>query len=126
MGVISLIKMGHPIIDINRVIGIINKNQNKYNVISKDAIPNIGNSDLDDYAYSDAKLFNFLGRYYDNNSISIGITSVPLEGSWFLRPNKGRSQIVITIFEADSLLENAKRTLEEYVVYQILISIMTS
>lgn len=34
--------------------------------------------------------------------------------------------MIITIFEADSLIENAERTIEEYVVCQILTSILTS
>lgn len=123
---ISLVKMGHPRLDIDRVITIINNNQNQYKLIYQDSIPNLGNSDLDDFSYSDDKLFTIIGPHTRGRDITIGITSVPLQNNWFLRPNHDRSVIIITIFEADSLIADAKRTIEEYVVYQVLIAILTS
>jgi len=76
---VVIIKLGHPQVDINRVVNIINSFQNKYRLIYKNAIPTLGNSDLDDFAYSDNKLFNIIAPLSDINKITIGITSVPLE-----------------------------------------------
>jgi hypothetical protein len=123
---VNIIRLGHPQLNINKAIQVINNSQNRYHLSHKDSIPNLGNSDLHDYAFSDDKLFNLLAPHINTTDLTIGITSVLLEDNWFLRPNQERTAFIITIFEVDSIIEKIRRTLEDYFVYQILICVLTS
>ena len=123
---ISIVKLGHPQVDIHRVISIINNNQNLYKLTYKTQVPNLGKSDLDGWLYSDNLLFNKLAPHIQKDSITIGITSVQLEDDWFIRPNKDRSGMIITIYQADSVIEKAKKPIEDFVIYKIITCILTS
>ncbi len=126
MAEVNIIRLGHPQVNINKAIRIINNSQTRYHLSFRDSIPNLTNSDLDNYAYSDKKLFSLLVPYINNTDLTIGITSVPIEDNWFLRPNDDRTAFIITIFEVDSIIDKTKRSLEDYFVYQTLICILTS
>lgn len=123
---ISIVRMGSPQLDIDRVITIINNNQNMYVAEFLTSIPNIGRSDLDRYAYSDNLLFEKLNPHIEQQSLTLGITSVQLENNWWIRPNNDRSGMIITTYEADSLIERTKRTIEDFVVFKIITCVIAS
>jgi hypothetical protein len=122
---IYIVKLGHPQVDIQRVINIINNNQNIYELIYKTQVPNLGKSDLDGWEYSDNLLFNILAPHIIKDYLTIGLTSVQLEYDWFIRPNSDRSGMVITIYQADSVIEKAQKTIEDFVIYKIITCILT-
>ncbi len=123
---ISIIKLGHPQVDIHRVISIINNNQNLYKLNYITQVPNLGKSDLDGWLYSDNLLFSKLSPHIRNDSLTIGITSVQLEDDWFIRPNHDRSGMIITIYQADTVIEKAKKSIEDFLIFKIITCIMTS
>ena len=123
---IYIVKLGHPQVDIHRAINVINKKQNIYQLIYKTQIPNLGKSDLKGWLYSDNMLFNILDPHIKKESLTIGITSVQLQDDWFIRPNHDRSGMLITIYQADTVIERAKRTIEDFIIYKIITCIMSS
>jgi hypothetical protein len=123
---ISIVNLGHPQVDIHRVISVINNNQNLYKLIYLTQVPNLGKSDLDGWEYSDDLLFNRLAPHIRKDSLTIGITSVQLEADWFIRPNHDRSGMILTIYQAESIIEKAKKSIEDFVIYKIITCIMTS
>ncbi len=123
---ISIVKLGHPQVDIHRVISVINSNQNLYELIYKTQIPNLGKSDLDGWLYSDNLLFNKLAPHLEKGSLTIGITSVQLQNDWFIRPNHDRSGMIATIYQADCVIEKANKSIEDFVIYKIITCILTS
>ena len=123
---ISIVKLGHPQVDIHRIISVINNNQKLYKLTYITQVPNLGKSDLEGWLYSDNLLFNKLAPHIKKNSLTIGVTSVQLEDDWFIRPNLDRSGMIITIYQADSVIEKAKKSIEDFVIYKILTCIMTS
>ena len=123
---VCVIRLGHPHVNIERVMKVLSSNQSRYLLRYRDSVPTLGNSDLNDFAYSDEKMFALLRPHMRDRSLTLGITSVPLEDNWFLRPNDDRSAFVITTFEVDSLIAYTKKTAEDYLAYQILVSILSS
>jgi hypothetical protein len=123
---VSIVKLGHPQVDINRVISVINNNQNLYKLNYMTQIPNLGKSDLDGWLYSDNLLFDKLTPHIMKGLVTIGITSVQLEDDWFIRPNHNRSGMILTIYQADSVIEKAKKNIEDFVIYMIITCIITS
>jgi hypothetical protein len=123
---ISIVKLGHPQVDIHRVINIINNNQNLYNLVYKTQVPNLGKSDLEGWLYSDELLFSKLAPHMKSDVLTIGITSVQLEDDWFIRPNDDRSGMIVTIYQADSVIEKSKKDIEDFVIYKIITCILAS
>jgi hypothetical protein len=126
---IKIIKIGYPQVDINKVNSIINNTQKLYraNYEPETSIPNIGRPDLPDYAYSDKLFFEKINQYIDKARLTLGITYVQLEDDWWIRPlNDDRSAMIITTYEAESLINRAKRTLEDFVVFKVITCILTS
>jgi hypothetical protein len=118
--------MGHLRVDIDRVIDIINKEQKLYPTKYLTSIPNLGKSDLEGYAYSDKLLFEKLNPHIAKENLTLGITSVQLQKDWWIRPDPDRSGMIITTFQADSLIEKARRTMEDFVAFKIVTCILTS
>jgi hypothetical protein len=126
---IKIVKTGYPQVDINKVISIINKTQNIYraNYEPETSIPDIGRPDLVGYAYSDKLFLGKLNQYIDKTRLMLGITYVQLEDDWWIRPlNDDRTAMMITTYEAESLIERAKRPLEDFVVFKVITCILSS
>lgn len=49
-----------------------------------------------------------------------------LQDDWFIRPNQDRSGMIVTIYQADSVIEKANKSIEDFVIYKVITCIMTS
>ena len=73
------------------------------------------------WGYSDAELVKKIGPTSRNYDIRIAFIDYPLEGNYFVRRLDANTGVV-TFYEADELLDNAKVSLNNYVLLKIYIS----
>jgi len=82
-------------------------------------IENMGNPDIEGFYYSDKLISSIANKHLNGFDYYCLITTVPIEGDYFTR--SFNSNIILTTFhDTDSLLDNSKRSPEEYVALAVI------
>jgi hypothetical protein len=100
-------------VDFRRIANLVNRSQNVIEVTVGDAVPNIGDPDLYDIAYSRTHLCNLFPSI-PGMDLRVGVTMAPLEGNFYTLTHD-IDMIIITLFQTDEVSERAGRTMEEYI-----------
>lgn len=119
MIIIKLHRLGYlGDIDLKWVLSTINKKATGFVIEEGDGIFRIGKPDLTPYEYSFQRLYDLMPTM-KNETIQIGVITSPIERNYFSKTNE-HDKIVITTFQAEQYSTPAQRTVEEYIVHNIL------
>ncbi len=94
-----------------------------FSVKSTNSIEAIPNSDLDNWAYSDALLGRILGTQA-NDGINIAIINAPLERNYYLR-RLSNNTVVLSLFEMADIIERSNFSITQFIHRSIYYVIAT-
>jgi hypothetical protein len=109
--------------DINMVASTIHKFAKSFEISIESPVRNIGNADLYEFGFSFERLFQLFPTR-SQYTLQIGITSVPIENNDYGYYEKGKNNVLCTLFGMEEVCERAQIPYEEYVIQAILTAIL--